>query len=402
MSVNTGRVGTKRDHVNDFDMNSPEFNEEYEQVVLELPVTCPVARSEVGHGYYVLNRYEDVRAAAKDWRTFSSAKGHVPNRPDDLPYLYPEESDPPYHNVWRRVLNKHFSPAMVAQHSDAINGYIDELLNGFVDNGECDFVAQFAGPLPAMVFTCCLLGLPRSEAGGINQAVYEALDGPVEGRQAGWMKCAGYMQQCLEQRSAGAAQGDFIDTVLEGVEFEGAPCPPEHKLSILTLVLAGGVGTTTYVLSGMAHHLAQHPEDRLALLENPELRPRAIEEFIRYYTAVGQAGRVVTQDTELAGQQFRAGDWLTLGLASACRDAAVFDDPGRIDIFREVNRHAAFGFGPHRCLGEHLARQEVGLALDALLRRLPAFRMRPGSVPQFETGISRSMKNLDLIWEVPR
>jgi cytochrome P450 len=151
----------------------------------------------------------------------------------------------------------------------------------------------------------------------------------------------------------------------------------------------------------MAHHLAEHPEDRRVLLENPELRPQAVEEFIRYYSAVGFAGRVVMQDTELAGQQFKAGEWVALGYASASKDATVFDDPGRIDIFREgVNRHASFGFGPHRCLGEHLARREIGLTLDALLTRLPEFRIRPGSTPQFETGISRSMKNLDLVWDV--
>ena len=396
------RVG--RDHFHDFDMDSPEFNDHYDEVCEDLTAKCPVAHSNVGTGYYVISRLEDIRRAGQDWKTFSSAKGFQPNRPEGMPYMYPEESDPPYHNMWRTSINKHFSPQAVAQYSDEIKGFIHGLFDDFAGKGECDWVEQFAIPLPGMAFFVCYMGLPVSEIGPIQEAIHRALFGPLEGRMQGWGDAMAFVNEYMQDRTKQPPRGDFVDTVVaaENVTFEGEPAPWEHKVSVVTDLLAGGIGTTTYALSGMAHHLAQHPEDRQRLIDEPELRPGALEEFTRFFAAVALLGRTVTTDVNFAGHDFKAGDFVMLGYGPACRDVNVFEDPGRIIIDRQDNRHGAFGFGPHRCIGSNLARLELGLTLDALLERLPEFGVRPGFEPTYQTGLTRHMNNLELVWDPVR
>jgi cytochrome P450 len=390
----------QRDHINDFDLNSTEFNADYQDVMERLPKECPVARSTVGTGYGIITRYHDVRKAAQDWRTFSSAKGHVPNRPEGMPWLYPEESDPPYHNVWRRVLNRHFGPEALEVHVPQIKAYTNQLLDGFLSRGSCDFATEFADLLPAMVFGKCLLGLSEEKVPQLQDAVYRALNGPVEGRPQGWIDAAMIMNERLLERAEQPPEDDFLGAVLTGVDTdEGEPCPWEDKLSVLTLVMAGGVGTTAYVLSCVVSYLAQRPDIRQRLIDEPELRPQAIEEFIRYYPAIGLTGREVRQEVEVAGVTFKPGDYVCLALGAASFDPEVFDDPDEIDIDRQNIRQSAFGFGVHRCLGSTLARQELSIALDILLERLPEPRLRDGFQPEFESGISRHFMNLELVWE---
>ena len=393
------RVG--RDHFTDFDMDSPEFNDHYDQVAEDLTAKCPVAHSNVGTGYYVLSRLDDIRKAGQDWKTFSSAKGFQPNRPDGMPYMYPEESDPPYHNMWRTTLNKHFSPQAVAQFEPEVKGFVNELIDAFVDKGECDWVNDFAIPLPGMAFFVSYMGIPTTEIGPIQEAIHRALFGPLEGRPGGWGDAMTFVGAYMKERAEQPPKGDFVDTVLaaEGVVFEGEPAPWDHKVSVVTDLLAGGIGTTTYGLAGMAWHLAQHPEDRQRLIDEPALRPKALEEFIRFFAAVSVLGRTVTTDVEFAGHEFKEGDFVMLGYGLACRDVNVIDDPGKIIIDREDNKHGAFGFGPHRCIGSNLARLELGLALDALLTRLPEIRLRPGFTPTYQTGLTRHMNSLELVWD---
>ena len=135
-----------RDWATDFDINAPEFSERFEEVLDELVEKCPVAHSPVGHGYHVFNRHEDVRRCGQDWKTFSSADGYQVNRPEGSVLILPEESDPPYHNEWRRALNPFFAPKVVNAFEDDVRTYANELIDTFIDKGSCDFVADFAAP----------------------------------------------------------------------------------------------------------------------------------------------------------------------------------------------------------------------------------------------------------------
>lgn len=389
-----------RDHFEDFDLDSPEFNEHFDAVIPELHARCPVPRSNVGHGYWVITGYEDNREVAQNWQTFSSAKGFQPNRPDDMPYIYPEESDPPYHNRWRTSLNQYFAPRAVRAYRPKILALVHSLTDGFISRGECDFVSEFANPLAGGVFLTCFMGTPLEDLRTIQDGVDRALFGPLEGRKDAWIGVLTYIDEYLTIRASQPPRGDYIDAVLQGVDLDdGTPCPWDHKVSVLTDLLAGGIGTTAYVLSGMAHHLAQHPEDRTRLLEDPAIHQNAIEELTRYWSPLVALGRSATRDAEVHGQKIREGDFLVVSYAAACRDPKIFENPEKIDFDRKLPSNAAFGFGPHRCIGSHLARQVIDVVFKEFLPRMPAWTIAPDAKITFQTGLTRYMNELPITFE---
>ena len=151
-------------------------------------------------------------------------------------------------------------------------------------------------------------------------------------------------------------------------------------------------------MSGAVYHLATHPEDRKELATNPDLIINAVEEFARVFPPVVALGRSVTKDTEVAGTQLKEGDFVLLNYASASRDPDAVENPQKLDIKRESIVHTAFGVGPHRCIGSHLARLELRIVLEELLRRIPEFTVPEGIVPEYETGVLRTMKSLPLVF----
>lgn len=387
-----------RDMFADFDIDDPRFNEHFTDVLDAFVSKCPVARSNVGAGYYVINRYEDVRRAGQDWQTFSSAKGFQPNRPDGVPYLYPEESDPPYHDEWRRVLNPFFGPRAVAEFEDQIRADANELIDGFIDKGSCDFVADFAAELPGRAFFKNLVHVPVEDLPMLLQAMDNGIYGPVEERAESFAKAFGYLGEHLAKRRDNPGPGDLLDVIAAGVDKDGEICPWEDRVSIITDLTLGGIATTTYVMSGAIHHLATHPADRKALAADPSLLPNAIEEFARVFPPVVALGRSVTRDVEVAGTQFKEGDFVLLNYASASRDPDAVENPTELDIRREGVVHTAFGVGVHRCIGSHLARLELRVVLEEVLRRMPEFEVAPGQEPKYETGVLRTMTTLPLVF----
>lgn len=387
-----------RDMFEDFDIDSPEFNDNFIDVLDELVAKCPVAHSKVGEGYYVINRYEDVKAAGQDWQTFSSAKGFQPNRAEGVPYLYPEESDPPYHNSWRTVLNPFFAPGPVADMEDNIRADAKELIEAFVNDGEVEFVSQFSAELPGRAFFKNLIGVPVEDLPMILKAMDDHIYGPVDQRAESLGIALGYLGDYLASRKDQPSRGDLIDAIAAGVERDGELCPWEDRVSILTDLTLGGIATTTYVMSGAVHYLATHPEARKKLVDNPDLIPNAVEEFVRFFPPVVALGRSVTKDVEFAGHQFKKDDFVLLNYASASRDPAAVDDPQTLDIERDKILHTAFGVGVHRCIGSHLARLELRIVLEELLSAIPDFSLKEGTEPSYETGVLRTMKSLELVF----
>jgi cytochrome P450 len=389
-----------RDWFTDADLDAPEFNEHYDEVVDTLVRDCPVARSNVGHGYWVVNRFEDVRQCAQDFETFSNTGGFQPNAAEDSPKLYPQELDPPYHTRWRKALAPYFSARAVKSHEPEVVELVNSLIDGFIERGECDFVDEFAAPLPGRVFFSSYLGVPLDDLDYLRRAVDDAMRGPVEERGAGWQKTADYLADYLRQREKEPARGDFVDAILAGVPLDdGAPCPWDHKVSTINDLLAGGIVTTTYLLGSIAFHLATTPEDRHRLAQDESLHLRAVEELSRAHPSVVALGRTATRDTEVAGQKIAKGEMVVLNFAGACRDPRVVADPLEVKIDRELPLNAAFGFGRHRCLGSHVARQNATVMIRELLARIPDFEMPPGAGPTFTTGITRSMDTLPLIFQ---
>ena len=387
-----------RDMFQDFDIDDPAFNEHFTDVLDEMVARCPVAHSPVGEGYWVINGYEDVRAAGQDWKTFSSAKGFMPNRPDGIPFLYPEECDPPYHTIWRRALNPYFSPQRVAGYEDAIREDARRLVAAFVDHGECELRREFAGRLPGYAFFRNVIPIPVDDLPTMLANMDGGIYGPREQRAESFGRAFGYLSEFLTQRAEQIPQGDVVDVIIAGVDRDGQPCPLEDKVSIAVDLVQGGIATTTYVMMGAMHHLATHQDDQARLRESPGLIPQAVEEFVRVFPPVVALGRSVTKDVELGGHQFKAGDFVLINYASAARDPKAVDDPTTIDINRDTVVHAAFGIGPHRCIGSHLARLELRVALEELLAALPQFSLKAGHEPTYETGVLRTMTSLPLVF----
>ncbi len=388
-----------RDMATDFDITDPVWSTgPFEAILDELVATCPVAHSSVGTGYRVINRHRDVRRCAQDWKTWSSEGGYMVNRLEGTPLILPEESDPPYHDAWRRVLNPFFDPKTVNGYEARVRAIANELVDAFVDRGACEFVAEFAAHLPGRVLFECIVPVPVEDTPVLFEAIDTGTFGPLEERGPAFGRVVAYCEALLERRAQEPPRGDVLDVIIAGVDRDGAPCPRADKIATLLDVVFGGLATTTHVMSGAMFHLGTHPEDAQALVAEPALIPQAVEEFVRLFPPVVAVGRVATQDTEVAGESFSAGDWILLNYASASRDPEAISDPTKLDVRREEIVHAAFGVGPHRCLGSHLARLELRVTVEEFLRRIPEFSLKPGTQPSYESGQLRTMKDVQLTW----
>ena len=388
-----------RDMFNDFDIDDPRFGDNLFPILDAMLEKCPVVRSNVGTGYWMVSRNADIRRIGQDWRTFSSAKGYQPNRPAGLPYLLPEESDPPKHTAWRDVLNPHLSPKAVANYDVQIRKDANTLIDAFIDRGECDFISEFAAKLPGWAFFKNVLGVPVDDLDMLVDGVNNGTFAPREERAGHFAKVFEYLGKYLAIRRDQPPRGDMVDTIVKGVEYEpGVPCPWEDRVSILVDLTFGGIATTTYVMGGSIHYLATNPAAREALIDNPDLMERAVEEFVRVFPPVVALGRTCTRDVDVAGTQMKAGDFVLLNYAASSRDPRVVQDPTKIDITRDSVLHSAFGVGVHRCIGSNLARLELKASFEEWLKRIPNFALKGGMQPTYETGILRVMKQLPLVF----
>jgi cytochrome P450 len=382
-----------RDFHADYDMNAVELNEHYDEVVDDLVRTCPVAHSPAGEGYYILNKYSDVQKAAQDWETFSSKDGFLPNRPEGMPYWYPVECDNPFHDALRAVLNPFVSPKAIAKHEPAIRQTVNDLIDEFIDAGVVEIVSQFANDVPGRVFCQVVAGMPAEDMPFLQRSFQAGLVGPVEERGGAMTRALEHIGRYLEQRQAEPPRGDIVDAVLN---FEYPGYEFVDKAGTISQVTQGGIGTTGFVLAGALYHLAKHPDDRKRLVDDPSLLPVAIEEFLRFYASAPQLGRKTTKDIEVAGTTIPADTRVILSFGAASRDPEICPRPTEVDIGRSPNRHMAFGGGPHRCLGSHLARLNLRVGLEEFLRRIPDFEVPADFVPEYQVGVTRDMITLPL------
>ncbi|MBK8958318.1 MAG: cytochrome P450 [Proteobacteria bacterium] len=384
-----------------FDIDDPLFATHFEDVLEHLVAKCPVAHSTVGPGYRVFNRYRDVRRCAMDWRSFSSADGWMLNPPEGNIAILPEDLDPPYHTEWRRALNSFFTAGACEALEAPARAYAAELVERFAARGECEFVADFAAQLPGLILFKHILPVPVAELPTLFNDIDVYSFGPMDQRADAFGRVYTYLQGFLEQRAREPSRGgDIVDVILAGVDKDGAPCSWEDKIHVVLDVVFAGLATTTHAISGAIYALATDPSIRAALARDPARMHTAVEETVRLYAPVVAVGRSVRQDCEVAGEQLKAGDRVALNYAAASRDPEVCTQPERFDIEREEVVHTAFGVGPHRCLGEHLARLEIRVAVEEFLKRIPDFELAPGTQPVYESGQLRTMKNLHLRWQV--
>ncbi|MGH3258566.1 MAG: cytochrome P450, partial [Streptosporangiaceae bacterium] len=238
------------------------------------------------------------------------------------------------------------------------------------------------------------LGFPQEDAHlfrGFIHLVLEEVDQPEEDREAAFAEMDAYMDAQIADHVAHPR--DDLTSLLIDSEIDGNKLPIELIRGTIVLLMIAGIDTTWSAIGASLWHLAQHPEDRRRLASEPDLMGSAVEELLRAYAPVTMA-RLVAADFDFHGHPFKEGDWLLLPFPSANRDPAIFENPDRVQLDRANNRHAAFGLGRHRCLGSHLARMELRVALEEWLARYPEFELADPSAVTWSAGQVRGPRTL--------
>jgi cytochrome P450 len=310
--------------------------------------------------------------------------------------LIPLQIDPPAQRKFRKILDPLFSPHRMRLLEEPIAALVSELIDAFAGDDEIDFTTQFSIPFPSRVFLA-MFGLPiealprflRMKDGIIrpNHVVGREIGHPETDahQQATADSIYEYFEGLLDER-ASLRQDDLLSQLLDA-QIDGDCLSREDILDICFLFLIAGLDTVSASLDCFYGHLAEHPEDRRRLVDDPDLIGPAVEELLRWETPVMGAARVATRDAAVAGLQVCAGEQVMVLLGAANLDDRETPDAGVLRWDREVNRHLAFGGGVHRCLGSHLARVELRVALREWHRRIPDYRVRPGVLLDYTPGI---------------
>jgi cytochrome P450 family 142 subfamily A polypeptide 1 len=320
-------------------------------------------------------RHDDLMTASKDSETFCNRHGM---RPDSPPIPSMINLDDPEHRRRRGLVNKGFTPRRVADHEPKVRAICRELIAKVAPHGRCDFVRDVAAPLP-MIMIGDMLGVAPEDRDMLLTWSDDLIKGsaasaPVE-LQMGAMKAfeeyAAYNRKVVADRRR-RGPGDDLMSILTHAEIDGERLDDEELLQESLLILIGGDETTRHVLTGGMEQLIRNQDERRKLLDDPGKIPLAVEEMLRWVTPIKNMARTATRDVELRGETIRAGDKVLLLYHSANRDEGVFDRPERFVADRQPNPHVAFGgYGAHFCLGASLARLELRVMFEEVLRALP-------------------------------
>lgn len=346
-------------------------------------------------GHWVVTRAEDIEVMQLDHERFSHEKVTIPKESQPTT-LVPLELDPPEHTPFRALLSPAFGPKPVSDLEKGARALTVELIGGFLAKGECEFVADFAKRLPIVMFLR-LVNLPLEDRDMLLEWTEWSVRARTnEERIASFEKLNAYVQKWIVERRARPDNDLFSKIVTAKVN--GRDYTPQETFGMLSNVLFGGLDTVASSLGFVARCLAEQPELRRQLIEDPALIPNAIEEFLRRF-GVPQTARVIVRDMEYKGIAFKKGEQILLSKTLHGLDPRRYEDPLRVDFHRQRSRHAAFGDGPHRCPGAGLARMEIRVFLEEWLKRIPDFRIKPGEKPVTCSGAVNGMLRLPLVWE---
>jgi cytochrome P450 len=372
----------------DFDHHDPDWHAERVERWAGLR-DCPVAFNERYGGFWVVSGHEEVAAVSRDAATFSSR--HTPEPEDGVRWLgiagIPRartiptqgiaEVEGPTHQALRRAMNPYLVPQAVEDLRPLMEAATTWFLDERIESGAIDLVLDLANPVPA-ILTMALVGLPldgwRPYADLFHGTIAHRPGEPEFDRAiaavSGMLATLGAVAAARR-----ADPGDDLLSALVLLEVDGRPLTDAELQGVLWNLIGGGLDTTTSLTALALHHLDAHPDQRARLAADPALLEPATEEFLRYFSVNETLTRTVAQDVDLGGQRLCRGEHLMLSWLSANRDEAVFDRADEVVIDREVNPHVAFGVGPHRCIGMHLARTMFKVLLGAVLARLPDYRV---------------------------
>ena len=376
------------------DLFDPSHSERLWEVLSYARAACPVLKTDADEGYYVITRYDDLRTVLEDPETYSSVQAGLRGVPLPMP---PLTEDPPRHIEYRRALNKYLSRSFLGRYADDVRATARTLLDNLVPRGRFDFMTDYAIPFTSRNLARVILD--DSNAERIQRAIAIATRISGEGDPQAFFDMAALAEEFLRDRGASGSERDDVLSAIVNGTVEGRPLTLQEQVGATMIMFTGGLDTTKAALGNIAFHLAEDPvlEQRL---RDPEWIKGDLDEFLRYESPIMFMARTVTRDTELGGCPLKPGDRVAVHYASANRDESRFEHADRLDFGRQRNPHAAFGLGPHRCIGMHFARLQIEVAFGELLSRVTNLRIPEDAHVQTAVGIVLSPEHLPVAFEV--
>lgn len=363
---------------------------------------------------WAVSKYADVVYASKNHEIFCSGEGTRPNMPTKLSIV---DMDEPRHGQLRNLINRGFKPRRVADIEARFRQFTVETIEKIAAQGACDFVRDIAVPMPIEVIAD-LIGIPKTDRNKLHHwsdtmiasdGNYDDIETMSKAANA-FAEYVAYIEDTIEARRKDP-QEDLVSVLVTAKDggllsansaVDAAKMPSDHAtemakdeltMFLVTLLIAGNE-TTRNALTGGMSQLIENPGERQKLLDDPRLIPKAVEEIVRHVSPVLNFARTATQDTELRGRKIQKGEKILLMYPSANRDADVFQDPDAFKVDRDPNPHVAFGIGNHFCLGANLARMEIRVLLEEILRRMPDMTYSEGPPKMHPSLLVRSFTHM--------
>lgn len=366
---------------------------------------CPLSFSPEG-GFWLATTYDDIAGILK-----RNNRGFVsfPNIPDGTQAFgqkrqIPIELDGPIHRAYRKLLDPLFSPARVGAMEPQVRAVAVDLIDQFIERGACEVVSEFGFPFPGTVFLS-IMGWPVQDAAMMNRWVDVFLHGvpgaseeeTTAARVEASTNARAYIQNLVDDRRA-HPRDDIMSTVV-AAEIEGEAISDADLSDMLVMLMMAGLDTVQSVISQSVAYFADHQEQWTEMFSSPELLDRGIEELLRW-TSPAVPTRTVDHESAVVGDiEFPKGERIHCPLAAANRDPKYFPDPDAINFHRERKPHLTFSLGAHRCIGIHLARQEVRIAFEELHRRIPSFALQPGCQPREHLALTWGVDDVRIVFE---
>ena len=398
--------GPVTDWTTDYDIRDEAYIEDPVPIWAEMREKCPIAHTERLGGSWNPTRFDDLREMAKMIPELSSRQPLVmppaPNAPELSRYeqmiaAAPITADPPIQTWTRRMLLPAFAPRAVASHQAYTEALCHELIDGFIETGQCDAAVQYSQQIPPRVIAHLIgvdPGMADQFVDWVNRLLGEAMVDP-ENRLQARNELVGFITAEVHKRMEDPQEDLLTELLFMELDDPGAKITPEVVVGITNLLIVAGIDTTWSSIGSALWHLGTYPHDRERLVNEPEILPTAIEEFLRYYAPVTMA-RIAETDVEYQGVHIKPGDKVLMNFPAACHDPEQFENPDDFIIDRAKNRHIAFGSGIHRCAGSNLARLEMTTAVRIWMERIPEFSVTKGEPMTWAGGQVRGPRVLPM------
>ncbi|HET9895523.1 MAG TPA: cytochrome P450 [Streptosporangiaceae bacterium] len=394
-------TGPVTDWATDFSHTDPRWAADPYPIQDDLRQRCPIAHTDRFGGAWLPTRYADVADIAYDTGHFSSRAiimGNFRPPPEIAPIggSPPITSDPPFHHHARRLLLPAFTKMAISKYEPATRAFCHSLIDAFQGEDIADAAVGYARQIPIRVIAE-MLGFPLEDGPQFREFAEHKLEGinVPEEKRVTRMSALYYYLLAQVHDHLGDPRDD-LTTFLINTELDGRKLSASHVVGTMALLLIAGIDTTASAIGSSLWHLATHPDDRERLRAEPGLLPTAMEELLRAYAPVTMA-RLVSGDLRFRGVDMKAEDWVLLSFPAANRDPDQFDRAGEVVLDRQINRHAAFGIGIHRCLGSHLGRMELRVALETWLERIGDFSVADPDGVTWSSGQIRGPRTLPLL-----